>query len=74
MPIKKSYLFLSFLYFGCSGNTGTAILYQNDCITSTTVVDDSVVAAIATIIAVAAVVVAAVDGSSEGRQFASKCG
>jgi hypothetical protein len=29
---------------------------------------------IATIIAVAAVVVAAVDGSYEGRQFASTCG
>jgi hypothetical protein len=50
----------------------TPTLWQNGCIIS--VVDASNVAAIATIITAVAVVVAAVEGSSEGRQFASKCG
>ncbi len=67
--LKKILLFPLFFYFRCAG---TATLWQNDCIA--TVLDASAVAAIATIIAVSAVVVAAVDGSSEEKQFASKCG
>ncbi len=61
MPIKNNSFFP---FFFVSDAAGTATLWQNGHCSS--------VAAISTIIAVAAVVVAAVDGSSEGRQFAPK--